>query len=146
MTNQALHGQCLCGNVAYTAQEPIASLVCHCKDCQRQSGSAFSIVMLIPAENVEYRGELSTYSHQGDSGLKVERLFCPKCGSPIVSRCEIMPGVDVIKCGTLDDTSVVHPIAQIYCDREQPWVDLPIAGRFPLSVPPEMLVHAAQKG
>src|ERR1700733_596462 len=110
MGGQALHGHCLCGSVEYTALGPIASLVCHCKDCQRQSGSAFSIVILFPAQNVQYSGELSTYSTHGDSGLKVHRLFCPKCGSAVVSRCEVMPGVDVIKGGTLDDTSSVRPV------------------------------------
>ncbi len=140
MAGKALHGQCLCGRVEYTAREPIASLVCHCKDCQRQSGSAFSVVILFAAQNVEYCGELSTYSNKGDTGLKVERLFCPKCGSAVVSRCEVMPGVDVIKSGTLDDTSAVQPVAQLYCDREQSWVELPVASRFPLSVSPEMLL------
>ena len=139
MSDQILSGQCLCGSVKYTASEPMGSLVCHCKDCQRQSGSAFSVIILFPAENVKYSGELATYTAQGDSGLKVERMFCPKCGSAVVSRCEKVPGVDIIKSGTLNDTSTVQPFAQIYCEREHSWIELPIAERFPLDLPVEML-------
>jgi hypothetical protein len=72
--------------------------------------------------------------------LKVDRLFCPNCGSAVVTRAEAMPGVDVIKCGTLDDTSAVQPVAQIYSDRAQPWTENPIAKRFPLAASPEQLM------
>ena len=139
MEQQALHGRCLCGAVEYEATGAVASLVCHCKDCQRQSGSAFSVITLFPTATVQYRGELATFSGRGDSGLKVDRLFCPKCGSPIVTRAEAMPGVDAIKSGTLDETSSLRPVAQIYCDREHDWVELPVAERFPLLPPLEML-------
>lgn len=135
MPDQSLSGQCLCGALKYVAKAPLLSLICHCKNCQRQSGSAFSIVMLVHAANVRYDGQLAAYLDDGDSGARVERLFCPTCGSAIASRCNILPNIDFIKCGTLDDTASIKPVAQIYCKSAQSWVDLAVANKFPKSLP-----------
>ena len=61
---------------------------------------------------------------KGDSGKAVGRCFCPDCGSPILSDVEAMPGIAIIKAGTLDDTNSLKPGMQIFCDSAQPWVQL----------------------
>jgi hypothetical protein len=118
-------GGCLCGKVRYSADaEPVFTGVCHCRNCQKQAGTAFSIVVAIPKPALSIEGALKTYADQGDSGKAVSRRFCPECGSPIISEVEVMPGVAIIKAGTLDDTSWLKPTMEIYCDSAQPWVEL----------------------
>lgn len=80
-------GACLCGQVRHRVITDAAqSMVCHCRACQKQSGSAFSLVFTIPEDAIEIRGETKVFEHQSDSGSTVMRHFCPSCGSPIISN------------------------------------------------------------
>ena len=120
-----IEGGCLCGKVRYSADtEPAFVGVCHCKNCQKQAGTAFSIVVAIPNTALSMHGTLKTFSDRGDSGKAVDRRFCPECGSPILSEAEALPGLAIIKAGTLDDASWVTPGMEIFCDSAQSWVNL----------------------
>ena len=119
-------GGCLCGNVRYSAQtEPIAFAIYQCKNCQKQAGSAFTVVIGMPSSELSSQGPLRTFNDTGDSGKPVYRRFCPDCGSPIISEVGAMPGLIFLKAGTLDDTSWLSPTMQKWCDSAQPWVSLP---------------------
>jgi len=100
--------------------------VCHCDNCQRQSGSAFSIIVGVPAGALRFEGDehLATFEDRGTSGKAVNRRFCRNCGSPVVSLVEIMPDVHFIKAGTLHDRSWLKPTAHFWCDTAQPWVEI----------------------
>ena len=75
-------GGCLCGRVRYTVTgEPAFSGLCHCRNCQRYTGSAFEALIAFPAASISVQGELKTYDDTGDSGQPVHRRFCPNCGS-----------------------------------------------------------------
>src|SRR4051794_23968686 len=102
-----LDGRCLCGAVEYSCEaDPLFMAVCHCRDCQRQTGSAFSVVVGAPEQAFELQGELAEHVTVGDDhGRNVHRRFCPACGSPVLTQSEGLPGVVVIKAGTLDDPS-----------------------------------------
>ena len=118
-------GGCLCGQARYSAEaEPILTAVCHCRNCQKQAGTAFSVVVAVPKSLVEVSGNLKTYHDTGGSGQSVERRFCPDCGSPILSEIALMPDVVFIKAGTLDDTRWLSPTMEIFCASAQSWVDL----------------------
>ena len=81
-------GSCLCGAVRYESEaEPLMTAICHCDNCQRQSGSAFSIIVGVPAGSLRFEGEerLATYEDRGTSGKAVYRRFCKSCGSPVRS-------------------------------------------------------------
>jgi len=118
-----ISGGCLCGKIRITANtEPAFVGVCHCRSCQRNSGSAFAVVLGFPAAAVSMQGELKTDT--GDSGKSLYRRFCPECGSSISSEVEMMPGMILLKAGALDDPSAVKPGVQIYCDSAQPRVSL----------------------
>jgi hypothetical protein len=120
-------GQCLCGAVAYRCDgRPLATANCHCRDCQRQTGSAFSILVAVRAAGLHVTGDaLREYETTGeDSGLRVRRRFCGRCGSPIVSLPDATPGLAYIKAGTLDDPSWLRPTVDVWCDSRQPWVSL----------------------
>ena len=105
--------------------EPIFQVACHCANCQKESGSAFSVNLGFPAQAVSIRGRLKTYLDQGDSGRPVLRRFCPNCGSSMLSEIQLDPGVAIIKAGTLDDRSIVRPQRHIFCDSRQGWFGLP---------------------
>ncbi|MDZ7675597.1 MAG: GFA family protein [Acidimicrobiales bacterium] len=120
-------GRCLCGAVTYEITgDPIATAVCHCDHCQRQSGSAFSVNLVVTEDQLTVDGTLSTYVETGenDDGEYVHRRFCPTCGSAVVSVL-VESGAVAVKAGTLDDKSEVQPMAEAWCVDRQPWVELP---------------------
>jgi hypothetical protein len=120
-----MSGGCLCGQVRYTANaEPIFVGVCHCKDCQKESGAAFNIAVAVPQAAVSIQGPAKTYSTKADSGQNNVRRLCPNCGSTILSEPAALAGISIIRAGTLDDPSWLKPSLEIYCDRAQPWVQL----------------------
>lgn len=121
-------GGCLCGQVRYSFQgEPLIVAVCHCRHCQRQSGSAFSLVVAVPDGAIAQTGPTKTFADWGTSGLPVHRVFCPECGSPITSRIEVMPGVTFIKAGTLDEPGRWTPTLEVFCSVRWPWLP-PLTG------------------
>ncbi|MBB3102172.1 GFA family protein [Azomonas macrocytogenes] len=133
-------GGCLCGAVRYRAEantKPAMTGVCHCRDCQKQTGSSFSILIAVPKGTIHFEGEpLASFETKSGDGRSVLRRFCPKCGSPIASVVEATPRLDWIKAGTLDDTSWLQPQVNMWCETAQPWIniceDIP---RFPRNPP-----------
>lgn len=128
-----LQGRCLCGQFSYESNAaPLATMICHCKNCQRQSGAAFSVNVVVPADAVTTKGELKVFHDKADSGNTVDREFCATCGTPIFSRLSANPGIAIIKAGTLDDTSGLAPGGEVWCDSAQSWVKPMVEGaRFP---------------
>ena len=121
-------GRCLCGAVSYElAGDLIATAVCHCDHCQRQSGGAFSVNLVVHASQLTLAGTLTTYEERGENNddVYVRRKFCPSCGSPIVSELAKTAGVIAVKAGVLDDRSGVSPSVEVWCVDRQPWVTLP---------------------
>ena len=93
-------GQSLCGAIKYELQNPPAmSGVCHCKNCQRQGGSAFSTLAgVAKSDFVVKSGEMKLYSDSDtDTGNTVERYFCGNCGSPIYSAVPDSPDAFFLK-------------------------------------------------
>ena len=125
MTSEAATGHCLCGKVEYTITEaPVMAINCHCKNCQRQSGSAFSSIIGVPQSGVSIAGDFKTYEDHGETGKQVLRDFCGACGSPLFSRVEAAPGLIFVKVGTLDDTRGFMPAMHLWTSSKQHWVDL----------------------
>jgi len=123
----AITGSCLCGDIQYElSSAPSISGVCHCKNCQRQAGSAFSTLAGIPKAEFRFtKGEPKLYQDSDtDSGNTVERYFCGRCGSPIYSAIPDQPDTLFLKTGTLDDTSGFQPQFHVWCDSKQSWVQL----------------------
>jgi hypothetical protein len=125
-----MSGGCLCGQVRYSASaDPAMVAVCHCKNCQKQAGTAFSLVVAIPKSAISIEERFKTYHDRGDSGQAVLRNFCPECGSPITSDVAVMPELTFIKTGTLDDTSRLDPKMHVYCDSAQHWTPIPVGSQ-----------------
>lgn len=119
-------GGCLCGKVRYsTDAAPVMVALCHCTHCQKQSGSAFSMNVGVPAAEFRVDGDsISTYEDTGSSGMPVFRRFCRNCGSPIFSDVKSVPGLLFVKAGTLDDASWVKPGIQLWGASRQPWATI----------------------
>jgi hypothetical protein len=134
-----LDGRCLCGKVAYYCDgEPMTTLLCHCTDCQRQTGTAFSIVVGVDRDALHVDGAVSSFTTVGeDTGEAVHRQFCTACGSPIVSLPDATPDLAFIKAGTLNDRSWLEPEMEIWCRSAHPYVtfDDELRGQFARSVP-----------
>ena len=86
-------GGCLCGGVRYEGEaEPVLTAVCHCKDCQKRTSSAFSVFVVLPKGALRMEGlDLAAFEHVGGSGQPVVRRFCPHCGSPVLADVAVTP-------------------------------------------------------
>jgi len=121
-----LDGHCLCGQVSYTVDdgtEPIMTGICHCTECRRQSGSAWSCVVGVDEDAFHISGDpLKSYETIGtDTNQPVDRQFCSNCGSPLVSRPAWSEGTVWIKAGTLNDPSWLEPELEAWTDSALPW-------------------------
>jgi hypothetical protein len=119
-------GGCACGAVRYRlASEPLIVHCCHCLNCQRQTGSAFVVNLLIEADRVELlAGEPQPVGVPRDDG-SAQRIFrCPVCQVAIFSEYG-RPEVRFVRGGTLDEPSSVSPDVHIYTRSKVGWVMLP---------------------
>ncbi|MES5483961.1 GFA family protein [Bradyrhizobium sp. INPA03-11B] len=121
-------GGCLCGAVRYELKAELRGIaICHCTHCRRQSGSLFSLNVVVRETEYQQSGETAVFVDRGDSGHPVERHFCGGCGSPILAKTALMPGKVVVKAGTLDSTDGLRPQIEIYTDHAAAWL-APVAG------------------
>ena len=121
-------GGCLCGAVRYEVQwPPQALVVCHCTDCQKQSGGAVSVVGYVARDDLQSRGKMEVYTQPGTTGQNVYRHFCPKCGSPILTDTDRARENNIIffKAGTLDKTSDLAPTIHYWTQSAQTWLIMP---------------------
>ncbi len=120
----ALNGGCMCGAVRYSCKtEPAATVVCHCLDCQKRSGSAFLTTMFYLQSDVEMTGELKSFDKGTDAGNMMTRAFCGICGTHISETTTGYPGHVFVAAGTLDDPSRVTPNVQCWTPRSLHWLE-----------------------
>jgi len=75
----------------------------------------------VPEGALKVTGATATYTKTGASGLEIDRVFCPTCGTPVFSRPRAMAGMLMVRAGTLDDPSQIAPGMSIYASRAQAW-------------------------
>jgi hypothetical protein len=115
-------GGCLCGAVRYqTEAEPIISRLCWCRVCQYFALGNAAVGVCFPTEGLSVTGELRDYESVADSGNRMHRRFCPVCGTHIFSGAESRPNLVFIRAGTLDDSSIVKPVATIWTASAPVW-------------------------
>jgi len=121
-----MEGGCACGEVRYKlGRSPLFVHCCHCLNCQRQTGSAFVINMLIESEQVEGLGREPEPVSVPRSGAKRQQIYrCPDCKTAVWSTYG-SKRVFFVRAGTLDDPSAVEPDVHIYTRSKLPWVTLP---------------------
>ncbi len=129
-------GSCMCGAIRYECSaDPLLALNCHCRDCQRSTGSAFASVLAVPKDALKITGEPKYHEVKADSNNMISRGFCPECGSPLFSKLSANPNMMGINAASLDDPSWYRPAMDIYTDSAQPWdhmnPDLPKSPKMP---------------
>ena len=115
-------GGCTCGAIRYECSaEPAFSWNCHCRDCQRASGSAFCPVLYVPRTALTITGEGKYYDVKAESGNNVSRGFCSQCGSPVFIQAELVPHLQGLWAASLDNPSLFQPQVHVWTDCAQPW-------------------------
>lgn len=133
-------GGCQCGQVRYEIRGPFSVYACHCRECQKQSASAFGLSIPIASAAVAISGEMHCYEREADSGARVLCYFCCCCGTRIYHGSSRSPDWMALKGGTLDDVSAMRPVAHIWVSRRQPWLVLD-AGAPHYSTQPEDMIQ-----
>ncbi len=115
-------GGCLCGAVRYQVSgTPLYAVLCHCRDCQRASGTGHVPVLGMPKSSFTVAGETKGYAIRHASGRTSVRHFCPTCGSLLFGTAEITPDAVSIYVGTMDDPSVFRPEAVMFKRDRHGW-------------------------
>ena len=119
-------GRCACGSVRYRlTSDPLFTHCCHCLNCQRQTGSAFVINLLIEADRVELLADAPRQVDvPRDDGSKQRIFRCPTCQVAVFSEYG-RPEVRFVRGGTLDDPSGLRPDVHIYTKSKLSWITLP---------------------
>lgn len=118
-----LTGGCQCGRTRYEIRaEPLTVYACHCVDCQRQSGSAFALSMIVPRDAVALTaGTPRPWRRHHESGRIIDCLFCADCGARLMHQPHSNPKIAVVKPGTLDNARAFAPVGHIWTRSAQPW-------------------------
>ena len=111
---------CQCGQLSVTTTgEPLRIAICHCEKCQRRTGSAFNLGAVFDESNVDLKGQYSTYTRTGDTGMVVEFHFCPVCGSSVHW---LYGGVSVVAAGCYADPAFPKPTVSLYGQHRHHWI------------------------
>jgi hypothetical protein len=127
-----LTGGCQCGAVRYEVRgEPVSLYVCHCRECQKQSASAFGISVIVKRPDFcLVQGEVKVWSRATDRGGALACAFCPACGSRVWH--EGATDEISVKGGSLDEPPDLRSADHIWTTRALPGVVIPEAARqFP---------------
>jgi hypothetical protein len=129
-----VEGGCQCGAVRYRLMGvPLGVYACHCKDCQRFSGTTHTLSMIVHAEHLELiAGEPEGTDKLADSGRTVRMMACSQCGTKLWNVPLASPQYRVVRPGTLDDMSWAVPVGNIWTSSAAPWVAIdPGVPNFP---------------
>lgn len=136
-------GGCLCGSVRYTITgEPEFVMQCYCRECQLATGTGHTTIVGVHCDNLSVEGAPSVYTTTGDTGGRVNRHFCPTCGSRLYTSGDLPGPIRMVQAGTLDEPASVTPAAAVYLSKRIPWdkVDDSLPGfpeMYPLDQSPQ---------
>ena len=121
-------GRCLCGAVAYASSgSPVFMGNCYCADCRRESGTGHITAVAVPEALLTVEGRVAEFEKAADSGQAIRNTFCPVCATTVFTRPSGLPGLALIRAGTLDEPSLVEPRINMYVVSAPAW-DRPPAG------------------
>ena len=123
-----LSGGCLCGSIRYKIiNEPILAYTCHCRFCQKDTGTAHRSALAVLNEQVQLSGkEIKVYTYKSDDhGRELYKNFCPDCGTTIALKTQRFPERQVIMIGTLDNPSQIDLTTHMFAEEAFHWVNFP---------------------
>ena len=120
----AHEGGCLCGSLRYCMdRDPLIVHACHCRQCQRLSGSAFVLNAVIEKHMVRTLAGTPALFHF--EGTQQTAAFCPECGTYVWSEySKNFEPCWFVRVGTLDQPDLFPPDVHIYTGTKQPWLTL----------------------
>jgi hypothetical protein len=127
-TTDVYDGRCTCGEVRYRmASAPLFVNCCHCRWCQRESGTAFALNAIIEADRVELlQGEPMQVDTPSNSGKGQKYFRCPTCRIALWSNyAGAGDALRFVRVGTLENPDLFPPDIHIFTSSKQPWVVLP---------------------
>jgi hypothetical protein len=130
--------ECHCGQLKVIAEgEPQRVYLCHCKACQRRTGTAFHFGVSYPRSGVRIEGEYKIYRRGADSGSTISFYFCPNCGSNLYWESERNPQVCGVAGGAFPRGSLPAPNSSAFEEDMHPWLGLPsVTEHHPKGRPP----------
>lgn len=138
--SEAIEGGCRCGKVRYRlkAERLPNAYACHCRDCQTWSGSAFSLNMVVPEDQIELMGEPQLYErHNPENGRTSYQRGCSTCFARVFNTNSARPGLAVLRAGSLDKSDEVKVVAHIWTKRKMHGIAIPEAvPSWPEAAPP----------
>jgi len=117
---------CSCGQLSATCVgEPVRVSVCHCLNCKRRTGSAFSWTSRWAAADVAVEGRSAEFVLVGDEGGRATMSFCPDCGTTVYYRIDRQPDVIAVPVGGFADPGFPPPRVSVYDpSRRCAWVEI----------------------
>ncbi|GAB5349451.1 GFA family protein [Alteriqipengyuania sp. 357] len=124
-----MHASCQCGQLKATIADEAARLaarvMCHCKACQRRTGSPFGMLVYFPREAVTLSGKTTEYTRRADSGDESTHGFCPTCGTPLWLVTAKHPAGIGIASGAFDGSDIAPPHRSVFEENRHEWVAVP---------------------
>jgi len=122
-----LKGGCQCGAVRYEITgAPVAIYICHCRECRKQSASAFGISVITRASDFHLtQGAVNSWTRGTDSGRRLRCVFCPECGSRLWHEDEPKGPTVSVKGGSLDAPPDLSAAIHIWTSRKLPGIAIP---------------------
>lgn len=116
-------GGCWCGQLRYeiAAEAPVVARICWCRDCQYLGAGTGAAGAMFASAALTVTGERAVYESLADSGAKMRRTFCPRCGTPMFSEAEPRPEAVFVRVGSLDDPEIGKPTATIWTKSAPSW-------------------------
>ncbi|KIW01841.1 uncharacterized protein PV09_06691 [Verruconis gallopava] len=117
-------GSCSCGKIKVSVEgEPVAQGLCHCLDCRKVSGSAFTVNAVVKAEHFHVTGTPKAWHKVADSGNKIVNYFCGDCGSPVYGRGSFGDNY-VVRMGLMDHDGLegAKPSVECFSERRLTWI------------------------
>lgn len=115
-------GGCFCGAVRYTLKSlPQGGGFCHCRSCQRATGSGYFPFIFFSANDLEITGKITEFTSIGSSGKQIHRGFCGICGTTLCGRFELFPDHRTVSASSLDHPEEFMPQMSMWIQDKQPW-------------------------
>jgi hypothetical protein len=122
-----MNASCQCGKLTATVAEgaDAMTVLCHCLDCQRRTGTPFGTIAYFPQEAVSISGSPREFTRSSDNGNSFTTGFCPECGSTLFAKASRMPEITGIPVGAFADPAFPQPARSVYEQGKHSWLALP---------------------
>ena len=117
------NARCCCGSLSVeTSGDPAFVVACHCRECQRRTGSPFGVGAYFDRQHVRIEGSNTVYVRDGQEGRKLRNHFCPVCGTNLFWELDARPNQIGVAVGGFVDPSFPAPTRSVWEESRHNWV------------------------